>query len=1063
MMYPKTTLLLLFVLSGFCAKTQSPWTNYANDRLISDVFVTGNNVWVGSQGGLTRTNLLTGAFQTYLASNSPIKGQGVSDIEKGPDQSLWFVSENAGLFRMKSDVWTQYYDEIVVSRYHRIRELQILPNGDVWFFVEQYDDHSQDHLVRIRDGVVESFAGLTIGVGSMVVIDETRIYIASGNYIYHYDATLQNIVESYSSANSIIGSEEVFRWIIADRNGAVILPSEDRILKLENGIITELSTPGLLVSKSFKDGVGNVYLQGFRNEPNNIRLVKLDGTTATYFKDADFTPYPVSFTPLFRGADSQGGLYAVLFNVDSEFTLYRFYEGTWAPVKSQIYPLLDNYQDDVQSDCMGNLWFGSLDGVDVKYADGTWEHFSIEVGYGEYFSVWEMSVDPNTCDVWFANNSNSPGPDVPGIIRISNGIVTPFLLGDVNVSEIEASASGKVYFWSPLSGMGYIENEQVHILFDADELPFIMSMELDHKGNLYLVPLGPELMKYDGVQMTHYGLGELGDYGYDVFVDNDDLVWVVCSAGIKQFDGAYWTDYSQVFPDSTFSGMVQDRKGNYWVSTWNDGLFYWDKQSVQKYNIVNSDIATNFLRDVALDPKGNLIVTQQVGASVLDIPDITATYRGTGTVFFDYAKDGIFDQGTDIVVPGQKVLDTVRNIWAVTNSYGQYTFYNDATDTSAFRQELESFAVSTTANPQVAAFADFNSPLPDFGFWKSYVPDVGVTIVSGVPVCNRDFKVHVYLRNKSLFTTTGHFTLSYTDLITLVGSSMPFSQQTPGEVVFQDLSIPPFAVLDFTVQFTSPDFTAEGTPVLFQGIFDTDDSPFFGSTMDTVVCSYDPNDKNVEPTGEAYKDYSLIKDPLRYTIRFQNEGSYRAFDITVIDTLDQYLDPSTFEVLASSHEVETTVTADGIVTFIFRNIDLPARSEDSLGSQGFVVFTIQPDSTLVGIAEISNKASIYFDFNPPIVTNTTEWHVTDNLALVSTEEIHGDLFIYPNPTSGTVWLPMEDPGVYHIWDATGRQIAEGLLQSGKNTLELQTSPGVYYLQILAGETRYAPVKVVVMR
>jgi len=57
------SLILLFtiVLPGF---TQQTWTNYANDRLIEDVLVDGHDVWVGSQGGLTRTNIETREFQT---------------------------------------------------------------------------------------------------------------------------------------------------------------------------------------------------------------------------------------------------------------------------------------------------------------------------------------------------------------------------------------------------------------------------------------------------------------------------------------------------------------------------------------------------------------------------------------------------------------------------------------------------------------------------------------------------------------------------------------------------------------------------------------------------------------------------------------------------------------------------------------------------------------------------------------------------------------------------------------------------------------------------------------
>ena len=76
----------------------------------------------------------------------------------------------------------------------------------------------------------------------------------------------------------------------------------------------------------------------------------------------------------------------------------------------------------------------------------------------------------------------------------------------------------------------------------------------------------------------------------------------------------------------------------------------------------------------------------------------------------------------------------------------------------------------------------------------------------------------------------------------------------------------------------------------------------------------------LKATGDFKNDFSLIKDPLRYTIRFQNEGYYKAFDITVIDTLDSNLDLATFELLASSHRVETTILEEGVVNFLFPNI-----------------------------------------------------------------------------------------------------------------------------------------------
>ncbi len=1063
-MKSKTTLFFLLSLCCITVIAQSSWTNYANDRLIDDVLVVGDDVWVGSQGGLTRTIIQTGEFQTYLAYNSPIKGGGIIEMEKAPDNSLWFISENAGIFHVKNGEWINYYADLITTSYYNIKNLQILPNGDVWFFLDLPEDESPDKLARIRDGVVETFGNLPEDVRSIAIADEHTIFISTGDTIHQYDASIAQVTKKFHSGNSIISSDDIFREIITDKNGTLILATATRILQLENGIISVLSTPGVDVYKAFKDEAGKVvYLQTYLNELNGIRLVKYDGTTITYLKDEDFEPYPVSDSPRFIGADIEGNLYAVLWNVNSEYTLFRFDGNSWTPVKTQIYPLLDNYQDDVQSDCDGNLWFGSRDGVDVRYADGTWQNFSVEVSPQTYFIVGQMTVDPITCDVWFTNISNSGNSSVPGIIRISNGIVTYFLRGHSNVYDIEATREGKIYFFSGNSGLGYIENDVIHYIDQLDESNFITSIDSDSKGNLYLAAWGATLLKYDGTNVIHLGAGELHQYVNDVYVDNDDLVWVRFSGGYKLFDGIHWMDYSDVWPDNTLSGIVQDRKGNYWVSTWNDGLYYWDKQTVQHYDIFNSDLSTNKLHSVALDPSGNLIVTQWVGVSVLDIPDLTESYRGTGTVFFDYEKNGSFDQAKDVLVPGQKISDTDRHLWAVTNTYGTYAFYSQNPETITYQHELEPNAESTNGNSQSADFADYQSVLPDFGFWKPYVPDVSVNILHGVPVCNRDFRVHIFLQNKSTYTTTGHLTFNFNSLLTFKESSIPVSQETDGQIVISDLSIEPFGIIDIRLDFTAPGLTTDPIPLFFEGIFATADHPFVGTTMDSVVCSYDPNDKKVEPTGEFIHNYSLIADPLKYTIRFQNEGTYKAFDITIIDTLDQHLDPSTFQLLGSSHLVETTITAEGIVTFVFRNIDLPTRSDDALESQGFVSFTVRPDGDLTGMERIMNKANIYFDFNPPIVTNTTQWNVVDNLAIVSTKEVYGHMSINPNPTQGTLLLTTDKEASYYIWDGAGRHINAGKLQSGSNSIHLDIPSGIYYLQMYNGDEVYEPFKIVVIR
>jgi hypothetical protein len=54
---------------------------------------------------------------------------------------------------------------------------------------------------------------------------------------------------------------------------------------------------------------------------------------------------------------------------------------------------------------------------------------------------------------------------------------------------------------------------------------------------------------------------------------------------------------------------------------------------------------------------------------------------------------------------------------------------------------------------------------------------------------------------------------------------------------------------------------------------------------------------------------------------------------------------------------------------------MPDSGRNELGSNGFVKFRIKPDSSVQPGMSIPNNASIYFDYNAPIVTNTCETHI----------------------------------------------------------------------------------------
>jgi uncharacterized repeat protein (TIGR01451 family) len=147
----------------------------------------------------------------------------------------------------------------------------------------------------------------------------------------------------------------------------------------------------------------------------------------------------------------------------------------------------------------------------------------------------------------------------------------------------------------------------------------------------------------------------------------------------------------------------------------------------------------------------------------------------------------------------------------------------------------------------------------------------------------------------------------------------------------------------------------------------------------TVVNSYDPNIKEVFPTGEI----AHSTEWLTYTIHFQNTGNAPAEHIYIEDTIDTNLDISSFQLLAYSHENLTQLFApQRRVRFSFPNINLPDSTNNEPESHGYIQYKIKRLLNLPPGTPISNTASIYFDFNPPIVTNT----VTNNICTAVNED-----------------------------------------------------------------------------
>jgi uncharacterized repeat protein (TIGR01451 family) len=146
------------------------------------------------------------------------------------------------------------------------------------------------------------------------------------------------------------------------------------------------------------------------------------------------------------------------------------------------------------------------------------------------------------------------------------------------------------------------------------------------------------------------------------------------------------------------------------------------------------------------------------------------------------------------------------------------------------------------------------------------------------------------------------------------------------------------------------------------------------STAVRIRGPYDPNDKSATPslstTQVANGDY------IYYTIRFQNTGTDTAFNIVISDSLSSQLQPSTLQVVNTSHPARITVNGN-MVYCEFLNINLPDSNVNQLTSHGYVTFKIKPQPSVTVGSVIPNKAAIYFDYNTPVITAEAQTFIFD--------------------------------------------------------------------------------------
>lgn len=221
-----------------------------------------------------------------------------------------------------------------------------------------------------------------------------------------------------------------------------------------------------------------------------------------------------------------------------------------------------------------------------------------------------------------------------------------------------------------------------------------------------------------------------------------------------------------------------------------------------------------------------------------------------------------------------------------------------------------------------------------------------------------------------------------------------------------------------------------------------------------IIGSFDPNDKIGYPTGYGKHQKILQNQDIEYKIRFQNTGTDTAFTVVIRDTLSDKLDISSIEFGASSHAYKATITEKRLLTVTFNNINLVDSFKNESKSHGFVNFRIRQNKDLAFGTKITNSAGIYFDFNDPIITNTT-LHTISAIEIVSSisekKEAPLNMQIKPNPITHTALFvsPLSISGSIEIYDVTGKMAIKDKFEGETYHFYRNNLPsGVYLYKVL---------------
>ncbi len=577
----KLLIHLLLLGTTVIYSQQAEWTNYANTSRITSLMKDGEDMWIGTTGGLIKMNILTGDKILYNKATEHYPGNYVTSIKKTPEGVIWIGTKDGGIGKFEGENWESINTDNSILPVDYINCLEYGFDQKIW---------------------ASAWGGGLIKVNSSysLIVYNTSNSILPSNYI-----------------NSFIINERGENFLIGVLNYDYFWFDGVRGASLHNGPYNFNICSFLIDQECFELANEGYYSQYNLDNSNDHLFLTLPDPVYINCISAD------SANVKWLGTRGKG--------------IYVLQPDTsWLVLDTANSGLPGNDVRAIEAE-QAEEWIGTLDGGLAKYDGISWRPVNTNTSAPFQGGVKCIYVDENN-NKWIGFESDgiwkyNGNSEWSNINSLNSG------LSDNYVTSLLKDNQGNYWAGTYKGGINKYDGSQwinFNPLNSGLSDTNIISIASDSDNNLWIATWGGGLNKYDGSSWEVYNTSNSGiadNYILSMCIDASGNIWLgTYGNGLIKYNGEDWEVYNTInsgIPSDYISALAPDKNNNLWIGTWFDGLAEYDNFSFKIFNSSNTSLPVDNISCISVDDSNNIYAgTRDAGIARFNANDtLTADWK----------------------------------------------------------------------------------------------------------------------------------------------------------------------------------------------------------------------------------------------------------------------------------------------------------------------------------------------------------------------------------------------------------------------------------------------------